>query len=247
MSREALRSRSAARATRRFRPRWWWCVSLGAFAVWASTGCLVLSEFEDAPSEDASVAPSATVDATQRRGNACEAGQFSCVLDELRVCMGGRWMLQQTCAAGDYCSPDLGACLRCKPNAEHRCSDGQLQRCAATGTEFVVIADCESADKACDTSVSVDACVDCAVPDRRCLDGALQRCVQGRFDAGVPCTIGACQQVDGRNDYCAQCTDPGQEACGADERVLCGEGLRWELLEQCPQGCASDDGATRCL
>lgn len=238
--------RSRVASTKRQLHRY--CVRVSVFCVfaWVSTACLVFSDFEHSETDASSSTRPAASD-VPRPSDACEVGTFSCVLDELRTCVDGRWTVLQECASGDHCSTRLGACLHCEPGAEHRCDDGKLQRCAETGMEFTTIVDCELQHEVCDTSVSVETCVDCAVPHRRCSDGALQRCVNGRFDAGVPCTVGDCRIVDGSNDYCPQCLEPGQEACGADERVRCGEDLRWEQLEQCPLGCVFDDGTTRCL
>jgi hypothetical protein len=53
--------------------------------------------------------------------------------------------------------------------------------------------------------------------------------------------------VDGRNDHCPECPEPGQEGCGVGKRVVCSEAVELEELEVCPGGCAFDGGVTHCL
>jgi hypothetical protein len=71
--------------------------------------------------------------------------------------------------------------------------------------------------------------------------------VDAEFIDGGICGVGSCQVVDGQNDYCPECAEPGQEACGLSSRVVCDETRRFEAVETCPNGCTFDGGATRCL
>jgi hypothetical protein len=205
----------------------------------------VASEFELEKKEPEREEPAPSATAPVRA--VCEEGEHSCSGRDLLHCASGRWQVARQCALDETCSAPLGRCTVCEPLLEYRCRQGRLERCRAEGSGFDLVEDCLAVGKTCDVQLSYDSCLGCRGTDRRCDGAALQRCSGGQFvDAGT-CDFGPCRVVDGRNDYCPECPEPGREACGAGARVVCTATLELEELEACPGGCGFDGGVTHCL
>ncbi len=180
----------------------------------------------------------------------CRAGVYSCVADSLLVCDGdGSWVIVDECEEG-FCSSESGTCLACQPGEEYYCNGSVLLECSDDGTEFTPVKDCAEEGLLCDTTVIADDCFECRSTDRRCVGDLLATCMGNSFsNGGTNCTIPPhCIESDAEgNDYCAQCSVPGEEACDADnQRTRCSDEYLWETLEQCVSGCVMDGSTSSC-
>lgn len=203
----------------------------------------MLSEFEEV---DGSEGSGQQRDDSTAAATGCSR-RVACVNGELRRCQDGQWTLVARCAQTQFCSVELQRCTECEPIRDTVCDGLRLLRCRHDGDGFELLQDCESIGGLCDVALSPEACLECRATDRRCDGDVLMRCVNGRFGDGEPCEAGPCQVVDGRSDYCAECSHPKREACGVDERVVCSDTYRFESLGRCPNGCVVAGDATTCL
>lgn len=220
------------------------CRTAGAMLLsFGVAGCLVLSEYDQLEDREAPAGDSAPL--TDK--STCLPAQVSCVNGQLRHCRDGSWEVLVSCDPTEFCSTELGRCTLCEPGRDTTCNGSRLERCRADGEGYELVQDCQSAGKVCDVALSPEACLTCRASDRRCDGDMLLRCSQGAFSEGQPCAAGPCQVVDGRRDYCPECSRPGEEACGARERVVCSDSYRLEVIEPCPEGCVAQGDATRCL
>lgn len=211
-------------------------------------GCLAFTEFEQEQQDgDNAFEPEIVPPTGSAPQRLCEDDAFSCVADELRRCVNGQWVALIQCAAGLICSAELGDCLSCEPDRDVECQQGRLMQCDATGKSYRVLEDCAAQGLLCDTTLSRDSCLECRPADRKCEENLLLRCVGGVFSGGTSCGSLPCRAVDGLDDYCAECSRPGEEACGANQRVTCSEQLVFEPIEDCAQGCVLEGTSTRCL
>lgn len=207
------------------------------------TACLAFADYELTPEADSEPSEAPSEPAPQ----ACSAGEYSCVTKQLRRCDDGNWAPLQQCEEAQFCSSELGACLTCEPDTTTACEGNVLMRCAMDGLGFEPAEDCGQLGLICDTQLSPEACIECRPTDRRCDGNVLLHCPDLTFGEGRPCAEPSqCQSVDGRSDYCTECSEPGQEACGLRQRVQCSEELKFELLEECPNGCVAAGDSTRC-
>ncbi len=183
----------------------------------------------------------------------CMAGTYSCARQTLLLCQGGMWTLAQECPTDEYCSSDVGRCVECQPGVDHLCDGTRLLRCSDDGSGFdTFVKDCalERNGMRCDTEVVPDDCFECRASDRRCMGTLLAKCMGNSFEAGggTSCTIEpGCIDAAGDDDYCAQCSTPGEEGCSASsERRRCTEDYRWELIEQCAGSCRLEGASSAC-
>lgn len=230
-----------------------WRVWLSSSAVGVVSGCLAFGDYElndeAQPSQPAMQTPASpgTPGTTPTEGE-CDDGDYSCVPGQLRICTEGEWSFHQDCSSEQVCSAELGACVTCKPGEDYACDGTVLTLCSATGNDYAAVEDCAESGLLCDTDFVPDSCFECRVPERRCSGTLLEKCVGHSFGGGTPCTIqpGCIPGVDGQ-DYCAECSTPGEEACsGAGERARCSDGYLFEVVEECPFGCVAQGATVSC-
>ncbi len=182
----------------------------------------------------------------------CRDGIYRCVDQSLQVCTGEDWELESECPPDTFCSKENGACVACRPGVDHTCNGTELMQCAADGSGFSVpVKDCaqEGDGLQCDTTVVPDDCFECRQTDRRCAGNLLTRCMDNQFTAGgTNCDFSpGCVEVDGYNDYCPECSIPGEEVCdGRNQRKRCGDDYILEVLEQCLNNCTVQAGTSVC-
>ena len=88
-------------------------------------------------------------------GGPCSEGQLSCRGLEVYVCSGGEEVLQETCAIGASCVPDLG-CRECIPGRDF-CDGQEIRTCAPDGMSSTLVRECPPS-QVCSSSVCVNAC-----------------------------------------------------------------------------------------
>ncbi len=87
---------------------------------------------------------------------ACPANTSTCVGQEYRVCVGGRFVAQATCGADETCVPGTG-CAGCDPGMPTFCEADQVIVCGADGRRGGVI---ETCDKGCANGACVGGCIE---------------------------------------------------------------------------------------
>jgi hypothetical protein len=210
----------------------------------ALTGCLAFKDFE--LEEESNVASTGAVE----RPCAVE-GSFECSQQKLYQCQAGVLVLQTTCGSQQVCTEQLGRCTVCSPGDDVACTGpdaGVLSQCGPLGDDYnVVIADCGASGLVCAAELAPDRCVPCITGQARCEDEkTLVKCVDLEFASYSTCDLG-CQDVDGNEDYCAQCSPPGVLACRGRDLHVCTQDLEFELQEECQSGCDSTVSPPQCL
>jgi hypothetical protein len=116
----------------------------------------------------------------------CALDQRSCDGAVLRVCNAARdgWEELERCVSAAHCNPSAPECLAAPCSAgELSCNGNQLQRCADDQLGWVVLDTCETA-ALCEAAGAAEssACVPpaCEAGARRCVEGNLERCNEGR-------------------------------------------------------------------
>ena len=144
------------------------------------------------------------------------------------------------CPAGTYCTG--GACLDqvCAPGSGDVCVDGDVQRCNARGSGYLLVDDCDAETQRCRAGACLDLA--CEAGATRCSGDTLLEC---SLD-GLTETPTVCRDLD---SYCSSDTlacepwvcVPGVSTCDGDDVVTCdARGSASGVTETCSAtlGCA---------
>ncbi len=156
----------------------------------------------------------------------------------LEFCGADRvWSQREACASPTLCSATEGRCLppACSPG-EQRCAGQDRQVCSSDLSRFERIERCKDSDVCTPEGCVPGPCPEAAV---RCNDGALERCVSGKYVPQQQCTTAAlCDEL---NHTCVAPTcggSLGNLRCRSDiviERCSAGRDV-WTSYRTCTDG-----------